>query len=207
MEQKEKQEEDERRCRCVGRQIQAEEELRCHHEGCSFVALNKAGIVNPIHQKHTLHQQHARTFHMYSLHNRQHFCRGTSPWTCFLACTASTTHQCGHLERPQQIDGWGVCVCMGIGRRLSYQVIDIHICKETSAFKVVRQYDVSWQMLVVFGANSHRLVKSYTSMGRNISRNCLNKSPWFLWRFITITTKYEVMQREYLPHIPVSRNK
>ena len=79
-EQEEKKRKDRRKRLREQRQADAEAGLHCNHPGCSFVAVNKAGLTNHQRQKHTLSQVAvcafcAQSFAQQGLYNHQRFCR------------------------------------------------------------------------------------------------------------------------------------
>ena len=69
---------EQKRCRET-RQTTSNLALCCTEEGCGFIALNHAGLVNHQRQKHSpysngqCHFCH-QTFNQQSLHNHEHFC-------------------------------------------------------------------------------------------------------------------------------------
>ena len=67
-------------------QLNSENALQCSHPGCSFRALNKAGLTNHQRQRHsnTLRSQCQychQHFNQQGLHNHQRFCRARHPST------------------------------------------------------------------------------------------------------------------------------
>ena len=79
-EQEEKRRKDFRKKRHEERQRQTESALRCDFLGCTFIAANKAGLVNHTRQKHTQSrfatcQYCSRPFGVQGLHNHERYCR------------------------------------------------------------------------------------------------------------------------------------
>ena len=78
-EQEEKKRKDRRKRLKEQRHTDAEAGLYCNHPGCSFVAVNKAGLTNHRRQRHTLSQVAmcafcAPSLGQQELHNHQRFC-------------------------------------------------------------------------------------------------------------------------------------
>ena len=79
-EQEEKRRKDFRKRRREERQRQAESALHCSFLGCSFIAANRAGLVNHTRQKHaqpqlTMCQYCSRSVSIQGLHNHERYCR------------------------------------------------------------------------------------------------------------------------------------
>ena len=82
----EKHRKDEQRHRRKARQMASDLALHCTEEGCSFIALNHAGLVNHQRQKHGLSSTGQckfchKAFNRQGLHNHERFCHQRSTIT------------------------------------------------------------------------------------------------------------------------------
>lgn len=80
----EKSRKDEKKRRRMQQLIDSAAALHCNHPGCSFQALNKAGLTNHQRQRHSTTSRtqcrHChRTLHQQGLHNHERFCSARPP--------------------------------------------------------------------------------------------------------------------------------